>query len=185
MTQHFPEPLWVPHSRYNDLPEEALLSAGYKILTRSPSAGVDAFAKQDGSFFLYFQGHPEYDGDTLFREYRRDVTRFLNRERDTYPGLPQHYFDDVATALAEAFQERAIADQRGELMAEFPNEALETGLQNLWQPAALGVYEKWIEFLSARKAERRTQSVAIKPPRLRRTWRDWPLPLRLPAGSAR
>jgi hypothetical protein len=70
-------------------------------------------------------------------------------------------------------------------MAEFPNEALETGLQNLWRPAALGVYEKWIEFLSARKAERRTQDVAIKPPRLRRTWRDWPLPLRRPAGSAR
>ena len=63
MTQHFPEPLWVPHSRYNDLPEEALQSAGYKILTRSVVAGVDAFAKQDGSFFLYFQGHPEYDGD--------------------------------------------------------------------------------------------------------------------------
>jgi homoserine O-succinyltransferase/O-acetyltransferase len=101
MTQHFPEPLWMPHSRFNDLPEEALLAAGYKILTHSATAGVDAFTKQDGSFFLYFQGHPEYDADTLFREYRRDVMRFLNRERDTYPGLPQNYFDDVATALAE------------------------------------------------------------------------------------
>ena len=27
MTQHFPEPLWVPHSRYNDLPERALSRA--------------------------------------------------------------------------------------------------------------------------------------------------------------
>jgi homoserine O-succinyltransferase/O-acetyltransferase len=189
MTQHFPEPLWVPHSRYNDLPEEALVSSGYKILTRSAVAGVDAFAKQDGSFFLYFQGHPEYDADTLFREYRRDVARFLGRERETYPALPQNYFDDVATALAEAFAERAIADRRGErvhseLMADFPKTALETGLQNSWRPAALGVYEKWVEFLSARKAERRTVSVAIKPPRLRRTWRDWPLPLGRPAGRS-
>ncbi len=201
MTQHFPEPLWVPHSRYNDLPEDALSSSGYKILTRSAVAGVDAFAKQDGSFFLYFQGHPEYDGDTLFREYRRDVARFLSGERSTYPSLPQNYFDEVATALAETFQERAVADRRrelirsefvpsefmpSELMADFAKSALETGLQNSWRPAALGVYEKWVEFLSARKAERRTASVSIKTPRLRRTWRDWPLPLRRPAeGSAR
>jgi homoserine O-succinyltransferase/O-acetyltransferase len=190
MTQHFPEPLLVPHSRYNGLSEDALVSSGHKILARSATAGVDVFAKQDGSFFLYFQGHPEYDADTLFREYRRDVARFLSGERETYPALPQNYFDDVATALAEAFRERAIAGRRSELMADFPKHALETGLQNSWRfswrSAALGVYEKWVEFLSARKAERRTPSVAIEPPRLRRTWRDWPLPLRRPAeGSAR
>ena len=63
LTEHFPEPLWVPHSRYNDLPEQALVASGYKILTRSKSAGVDTFAKQDGSFFLFFQGHPEYEAD--------------------------------------------------------------------------------------------------------------------------
>ena len=190
MTQHFPESLWVPHSRYNTLPEDALTAAGYKILTRSATAGVDAFAKQDGSFFLCFQGHPEYDADTLFREYRRDVSRFLDGERQALPGLPLNYFDDVATAHAEAFAERAVADRRSALMADFPKQALESGLQikwqNTWRPAALGVYEKWVEFLSARKAERRTANVSIKPPRLRRTWRDWPLPLRQPApGSAR
>ncbi len=75
-------------------------------------------------------------------------------------------------------------------MADFPKNALETGLAEFnaasWRPAALGVYEKWVEFLSARKAERRTANVPIKPPRLRRTWRDWPLPLRRrPDSSAR
>ena len=184
MTQHFPEPLWVPHSRHNSLAEDALIGAGYKILTHSPDAGVDAFAKQDGSFFLYFQGHPEYDADTLFREYRRDVTRFLNRERDVYPGLPQNYFDEIATAHAESFEERARADRHSALMADFPNAALAAGLKNLWRPAALGTYEKWIAFLSARKAERRSAIPSIKPVRLRRTWRDWPLPLREPAGGS-
>jgi hypothetical protein len=43
-----------------------------------------------------------------------------------------------------------------------------------------------VDFLSARKAERRKSGVAIKPRRLRRTWRDWPLPLPRPAeGSVR
>ncbi len=186
MTQHFPEPVRVPHSRYNTLPEDALISAGYKILTHSATAGADAFAKQDGSFFLYFQGHPEYDADTLFREYRRDVARFLNGERETYPHAPQHYFDHEAAAHAGSFQQRAMADRRDTLMKEFPSAALASGLHNAWRPAALGVYAKWVEFLSARKAERRNASFSIRPPRLRRTWRDWPLPLGQPAdGSAR
>jgi homoserine O-succinyltransferase len=183
MTEHFPEPLWVPHSRYNDLPERALASCGYKILTRSDTAGVDAFAKQDGSFSLFFQGHPEYDADTLFREYRRDAARFLGGERAHYPALPLGYFDDAAAAAAAAFAVRAHADQRAALMAEFPNEALEAGLTSPWRSAAVGIYRKWVAFLVARKAERRSPGVPLRRP-LRRTWRDWPRGLRRPADSS-
>ncbi len=182
MTEHFPETLWVPHSRYNDLPERALASCGYKILTRSDTAGVDTFAKQDGSFFLFFQGHPEYEADTLLREYRRDVARFLNGERAQYPGMPLGYFNDEATALAEAFRVRALSDRRGELIAEFPKTALEAGLQRAWRAAALGIYEKWCAYLSVRKAERR--AVALPAVRLRRTWRDWPLGMRRTVDSS-
>ena len=156
MTEHFPEPLWVPHSRYNDLPEQALADCGYKILTRSSAAGVDAFAKQDGSFFLFFQGHPEYEADTLLREYRRDVARFLAGEREHYPQMPLGYFNDDATALGEAFRTLAQHDRRSELIAEFPKSSLEAGLQCPWRAAARGIYEKWCAYLSARKTERRT-----------------------------
>jgi homoserine O-succinyltransferase len=181
MTQHFPEPLWVPHSRYNDLPERALASCGYKILTRSAVAGVDTFAKQDGSFFLFFQGHPEYDAAALLREYRRDAARFLGGERAAYPVTPIGYLNSEAAALAEAFAMRAHAERHGELIAEFPKAALEAGLQSPWHPAALGIYQKWAAYLSARKAERRVVNG-----RLRRSWRDWPLALRRAAdGSAR
>lgn len=173
MTEHFPEPLWVPHSRYNDLPEKALTAAGYKILTRSDTAGVDMFAKQDGSFFLFFQGHPEYEADSLLREYRRDVARYLGRERERYPALPLGYFSGEAAAAAEAFRARALADRQAVLSAEFPTVALESGLQAPWRAAACGVYEKWCAFLSARKAERRVAAPASNV-RLRRTWRDWP-----------
>jgi homoserine O-succinyltransferase/O-acetyltransferase len=179
MTQHFPEPHWVPHSRYNDLPERALEACGYKILTRSAVAGVDTFAKQDGSFFLFFQGHPEYDADTLLREYRRDAARFLAGERGRYPAQPVGYFDESAAALAEAFAGRARSGRRSELMAEFPTSALEAGLRSPWREAALGVYRKWAAYLSARKAERRDVGVP-----LRRTWRDWPIALRGVAGES-
>jgi homoserine O-succinyltransferase len=178
MTQHFPESLLVPHSRYNDLPERALTSRGYKILTGSVAAGVDAFAKQDGSFFLFFQGHPEYDADTLLREYRRDVARFLGGERTHYPALPQGYFNAEATALASAFRARALADRRDDLIADFPKDVLEAGVDCPWRPAAIGIYEKWVAYLSARKAERRTVTVP-----LRRTWRDWPVGRPAAGGS--
>ncbi|MGA8359276.1 MAG: homoserine O-succinyltransferase [Xanthobacteraceae bacterium] len=184
MTEHFPEPLWVPHSRYNDLPEQALADCGYKILTRSNAAGVDTFAKQDGSFFLFFQGHPEYESDTLLREYRRDVARFLAGEREHYPQMPLGYFNDDAAALGEAFRKLAQCDRRSELIAEFPKSSLEAGLQCPWRAAALGTYEKWCAYLSARKAERRTAAVPLPGVRLRRTWRDWPLGARQPARSS-
>jgi homoserine O-succinyltransferase len=183
MTQHFPEPLWVPHSRYNGLSEAALASCNYRILTRSDTAGVDAFAKQDGSFFLYFQGHPEYDADTLLREYRRDVARFLKGERAVYPALPLNYLEADAAAQAEAFRARAVACRASGLISDFPERALAAGLKNPWRAAALGFYAKWIAFLDARKAERRETGAAARHVRLRRTWRDWPLPLRRPAQS--
>lgn len=183
MTDHFPDPLWVPHSRYNDLPEKALTASGYKILSHSKSAGVDTFAKQDGSLFLFFQGHPEYDADTLLREYRRDVARYLSGERDIYPAVPAGYFNDSATAVADAFCARALAERSSGLIAEFPKAALEAGLQCPWRQAAVGVYEKWAAYLTARKAERRTVVPGL---RLRRTWRDWPAAMRRTAdGSAR
>ena len=170
MTRDFPDPQWTPHSRYNGLPERALTACGYKILTRSAKAGVDTFAKQDGSFFLFFQGHPEYDADTLLREYRRDVARFLAGERADYPAMPLGYFDPGATSVANRFAARALAERRSDLIADFPKNILEAGLKCPWRPAAIGLYQRWAAYLSARKAEWRNANV----PR-RRTWRDWPL----------
>jgi homoserine O-succinyltransferase/O-acetyltransferase len=184
MTQHFPDSLPVPHSRYNGLPEKALASRGYTILTQSKSAGVDTFAKQDGSFFLFFQGHPEYEADTLLREYRRDAVRFLIGERPLYPDLPLDYFDDEVVAAADAFRTRALAGRRSELAAEFPKDALEVSLQCPWRDTAVGVYEKWVAFLMARKAEQRATPIALRPARLRRVWRDWPVGVPRPADSS-
>jgi homoserine O-succinyltransferase/O-acetyltransferase len=179
MTLNATSGLRVPHSRYNGLPEAALSEAGYRVLTRSAAAGVDMFARQDKSFHLFFQGHPEYEATTLLREYRRDVGRYLRRERDTYPGLPHGYFGDTATAIAKDFRERAMADRRDHLIGSFPVSALGEGLDSPWRPCAVGVYEKWVQFLSGRKAERRSRTGS-----LRRSWRDWPLSQPRPTADA-
>jgi len=156
--------LSVPHSRYNDLPERALAAGGYRLLTRSTAAGADAFVREEqgGSLFVFFQGHPEYETDTLAREYRRDVGRFLRGKQEHYPAVPEGYFNDAATARVDDFRARAVGDRRASLIADFPFAALEPALENTWRCFALCVYENWIVYLKDRKAERRTAMVPAR-----------------------
>ena len=56
--------------------------------------------KQQKTLFVFFQGHPEYESDTLLREYRRDIGRYFKGETDRYPSMPRSYFDcDTVNAL--------------------------------------------------------------------------------------
>jgi homoserine O-succinyltransferase len=138
----------VPHARWNELSEDALVANGYQVLTRSPVAGVDTFVRQDQSLFLFFQGHPEYGAVSLLNEFRRDVGRFLKGERDRYPAMPQHYFDAQTEAALAAFAQRAERQPGEELLADFPVAA---DLSASWQPFALTVYRNWLSAISAQK----------------------------------
>ena len=176
-----PPRLRVPHSRYNGLPERGLATSGYRLLTQSTATGADAFVREEqgGSLFVFFQGHPEYETDTLAREYRRDVGRFLRGEHEQYPATPEGYFNEAAAALANGFRARAV-DSRASLIADFPFAALEPALENTWRRSAIGVYENWVDYLKDRKAERRTSMV---PRRSRRdAWRIGGVP---PAADRR
>ena len=57
------------------------------------------------------------------REYRRDVGRYLRRERDTYPAQPQHYFDPATSRALDVFRTQAIVsrtENRSETAAKLP-----------------------------------------------------------------
>ena len=144
----------VPHSRYNDVPEQTLLARGYRILSRSAEAGADIFAKDDDAPFLFCQGHPEYDAQTLPREYRRDIRLFLVGERDEYPAAPAGCFGPMMTELLEAFRERALRERNAELIAAFPTAAFATELNHSWRDLAVGLYANWLADIAARKARR-------------------------------
>ena len=152
MLKGAPSRLQFPHSRWNEIKEDALTSRGYTILTKSAEAGVDTFAKQRKSLFVFFQGHPEYEARTLLGEYRRDVGRYLKGERETYPNMPQGCFDEETAAAFIAFQERAISDRREELLASFPTVLATSRLKNTWQLAAKRIYSNWLSYISAKKA---------------------------------
>ncbi len=146
--------LRMPHSRWNDIPEDKLTDCGYHLLTRSGDAGIDVFAKQRKSLFVFFQGHPEYEANTLLLEYRREVGRYLKGERDAYPLMPSGYFDcDTADALT-VLRDRLLSMRHDASLADFPTALLETTLANTWQPVGACVYSNWISFLCAQKGYR-------------------------------
>jgi homoserine O-succinyltransferase len=141
----------MPHSRWNDLPEQDLVASGYQMLARSDEAGVDAFVKHRNSLFVFFQGHPEYEAQTLLLEYRRDVRRFLKGERETYPQMPRGYFDAVVTEAMSALRERAARERSEDLLTDFPMALAADSVRGSWQPAAMVIYRNWLQYLAARK----------------------------------
>jgi homoserine O-succinyltransferase len=154
LTSGVPERVRVPHSRWHDVPGDALKACGYHVLTRSEDGGIDAWAKQRKSLFVFFQGHPEYDADSLLLEYRRDIRRFLRRERGSYPSLPRGCFDADDIGLLTAARERAMADRREELLAGFPTALLAAKVRNTWRPTAVSIYRNWLKYLSECKLSR-------------------------------
>ena len=161
LTAAAPSHLQVPQSRWNEIPEEALLACGYRVLTRS-EAGVDAFVKQGKSLFVFFQGHPEYEAPTLLLEYRRDVGRFLRRERETYPPLPHGYFDEETAKALAALRERALVDRRAELLAEFPTEVAAGKVANTWRSTAESLYRNWLQYICAQKQDHTMREMAVE-----------------------
>jgi homoserine O-succinyltransferase/O-acetyltransferase len=141
----------VPHSRWNDLPLQGLLSRGYQILTHAVEAGADLFAKNCGeSLFVFFQGHPEYDARALMREYRRDVLRFLTGERANYPDIPAHYFDVVIERQLLVLRERALTGRDPDYgMVDFQTLMGKAVLTPSWKPAAMQLYRNWFNVLTA------------------------------------
>jgi homoserine O-succinyltransferase/O-acetyltransferase len=142
----------TPHSRRNGLDAETLTRENYQILARHPETGVDIFTKQRRSLFVFLQGHPEYEDDSLAREYRRDMNRFLRGEQEALPAIPAAYFSPpVARALA-TFAERARFERRPETMAAFPDAGAFGPGNAPWRKSAVRLYRNWLDIVAERKA---------------------------------
>ena len=82
----FDDVFQAPHSRYTEVYESDIRATpGLELLSISGDAGVFAVKSEDSRQF-FITGHPEYDPDTLSREYFRD------KEKGFPIHVPYHYF---------------------------------------------------------------------------------------------
>lgn len=84
----FDDVFYIPHSRHTENHEEDIRKIPeLELLAVSEEAGVFAVKSEDNRRF-FITGHPEYDPDTLSREYFRDVDKGLPIH------VPMNYFPD-------------------------------------------------------------------------------------------
>ena len=82
----FDDYFFAPHSRHTEVHAEDILSTeNLELLATSREAGVFAVKTEDSRQF-FILGHPEYDPETLAREYWRDRNKGLDI------AVPAHYF---------------------------------------------------------------------------------------------
>lgn len=135
----------IPHSRYNNISREQFEAAGLKVLVESAEAGVHLAVSEDLFRIVFFQGHPEYDIISLLKEYKREVSLFIDGERDDYPPLPQNYFTLQSAAILEEHKAQVIAARAsGNEPPQLPEELITERLDNTWHDTAEAILNNWI-----------------------------------------
>ena len=139
----------TPHSRRNEIAAEDLLGHNYRIITKLADGGVDMFARQTQSLFLFLQGHPEYAPEALGRDYCRDVGRWLRGE-DAMPAIPQNYFDAASEAALRELSEGADARD----LARFQDIVTAAAPRFPWRGHTLRLFSNWLALVAAEKSRR-------------------------------
>lgn len=135
----------VPHSRFNNISRQQLESAGLKVLAESEQGGVHMAVSPDGFRVVYFQGHPEYDANSLLKEYKREALRYVNGETDLPPPFPENYLSPEAQAVAQLFVEYAAqAVEQGVAVPALLESEVEPLLDNTWGDTSKAVFNNWL-----------------------------------------
>lgn len=135
----------VPHSRYNQIDRSQFEDAGLHILAESKDADVHLAVSEDQFRLVFLQGHPEYDIISLLKEYKREVKRFANSERDDYPPFPDNYFSLQSQASLNEYKSQVIeALHNKKEMPAFPEAIISEKLDNTWHDTAEAILNNWI-----------------------------------------
>jgi homoserine O-succinyltransferase len=135
----------VPHSRFNDISRAQLEGAGLSVLVESAEGGVHMAVSQDHFRAVFFQGHPEYDVNSLLKEYKREVYRYLKGETPQSPPFPRHCFPETAKAAADRYMAQAQAAlRRGDPLPDFVDDEIAPLLDNTWGDTGRSIISNWL-----------------------------------------
>lgn len=144
LVTNLPHEVPLPHSRWHTIPTAEIRSVSLlPMMTLSDSTEWGMATSPDGVRYIFLQAHPEYFADTLFREYRRDVRRFLGGTSQRYPNLPIGYLTEDYSRSLEAFSKFA---QRREAMRpedELPQPDVHADISTSWARQAHTIAANW------------------------------------------
>ena len=131
-----------PHSHYYDFPLNEIESTDLEILASNDFAGMYLASSKDGSLVL-FQGHPEYGGNSLLKEYQREINNFVSGSRVDYPPLPNNYFSSSQIKKLEELKQNLLSDPKDISL----DESLISDIDLDWQRAGKAIYRNWLNSL--------------------------------------
>lgn len=135
----------VPHSRYNEISRQQFEEAGLRVLVESPEAGVHLAVSEDLFRIVYFQGHPEYDINSLLKEYKREVLLFAAGNRNDYPPFPNNYLGQQAQAILLEYKAQLLdALKTNNTPPAMPEDTICKLLHNTWHDTGKAMINNWI-----------------------------------------
>lgn len=136
---------FVPHSRFNKVSAAQLEQAGLPILVESDEAGVHMAVSPDGFRFVLCQGHLEYDTVSLLKEYKREIARYIKKQREDYPPYPENYFCPQSIAILEDYKAKVLFARNGDgAMPLFPEQEIDNLLYNIWRDSSKSIVSNWL-----------------------------------------
>ena len=134
----------VPHSRWNSITREQIEGAGLSVLIQSFDSEVHMVVSPDQLRMVFFQGHPEYDINSLLKEYKRDLLGYFYG-KNPQPPYPDNYFPVEARELADRYIRQAqLQLENGGELPEFPEDDFMPWLDNTWGDTARAIFNNWL-----------------------------------------
>lgn len=134
----------APHSHVYDSSCQQARDAGWHVLAEGEVSGLYLAVSADRFRHVYCQGHPEYDINSLLKEYKREINRYTGGSRDK-PPLPENYFPPAAREQLDCFlQNLDTALDRGTAAPAFPEAALLPLLDNTWSDTGRAIFNNWL-----------------------------------------
>jgi homoserine O-succinyltransferase len=143
LTTGIPDLVAMPHSRWNTVLKGDLVAAGAKPLLCTGSEDWALATSPDGIRYIFLQGHPEYFADTLLREYRRDVRRYLDGMSEIYPAVPTGYLPASGVEALTAFAGHARRHRSARVFDEFPVVNPDPAVVRSWVLPAAALTANW------------------------------------------
>ena len=134
---------------------QQLEDVGICVLAEGVEAGVYAAVSQNPLEFLFLQGHPEYDANSLLKEFKREVQRFCDDVIPGFPRVPEHCFGDDAIETIAHFRAAVVgAKAKGGPLPDFPEQQLEAHLENVWSTTGHRLFGNLLQLVHRAKCRR-------------------------------